>query len=90
MHALFRHPEWKDERIEYQPYPFPSYTEQLVKLLKATQVEGDNKFLANLDPAFVARDLVDDRFVRKSIAALGGLKAFGLPEKFTRSETLVA
>jgi NitT/TauT family transport system substrate-binding protein len=88
--GAIRHPEWKDERIEYQPYPFPSYTEQLVKLLKATQVEGDNKFLASLDPAFVARDLVDDRFVKKSIAALGGLKAFGLPEKYTRSETLVA
>lgn len=88
--GAIRHPEWKDERIEYQPYPFPSYTEQLVKLLKATQVEGDNKFLANLDPAFVAKDLVDDRFVKKSIAALGGLKAFGLPEKYTRSETIVA
>ncbi|MBS1158058.1 MAG: putative ABC-type nitrate/sulfonate/bicarbonate substrate-binding protein [Proteobacteria bacterium] len=88
--GAIRHPEWKDERIEYQPYPFPSYTEQLVKLLKNTQVEGDNKFLASLDPAFVARDLVDDRFVKKSIAALGGLKAFGLPEKYTRSETLVA
>lgn len=88
--GAIRHPEWKDERIEYQPYPFPSYTEQLVKLLKGTQVEGDNKFLASLDPAFVARDLVDDRFVRKSIAALGGLKAFGLPEKYSRSETIVA
>jgi len=88
--GAIRHPEWKDERIEYQPYPFPSYTEQLVKLLKNTQVEGDNKFLASLDPAFVAKDLVDDRFVKKSIAALGGLKAFGLPEKFTRSETIVA
>lgn len=88
--GAIRHPEWKDERIEYQPYPFPSYTEQLVKLLKATQVEGDNKFLASLDPAFVAKDLVDDRFVKKSITALGGLKAFGLPEKFTRSETIVA
>lgn len=88
--GAIRHPEWKDERIEYQPYPFPSYTEQLVKMLKNTQVEGDNKFLAKLDPAFVARDLVDDRFVKKSIAAVGGLKAFGLPESFTRSETIVA
>jgi len=88
--GAIRHPEWKDERIDYQPYPFPSYTEQLVKLLKNTQVEGDNRFLATLDPAFVARDLVDDQFVKKSIAALGGLKAFGLPDKFTRTETLVA
>lgn len=88
--GAIRHPEWKDARIDYQPYPFPSYTEQLVKLLKVTQVEGDNSFLSKLDPAFVARDLVDDRFVKKSIAALGGLKAFGLPESFTRSETIVA
>ncbi|MDD3484435.1 ABC transporter substrate-binding protein [Azovibrio restrictus] len=88
--GAIRHPEWKDERIEYQPYPFPSYTEQLVQLLKTTQVEGNNSFLASLDPAFVARDLVDDRYVKKSIAALGGLKAFGLPEKYTRSETLAA
>jgi NitT/TauT family transport system substrate-binding protein len=88
--GAIRHPEWKDERIEYQPYPFPSYTEQLVKMLKSTQVEGDNKFLAGLDPAFVARDLVDDRFVKKAIAGVGGLKAFGLPEKFTRNETIVA
>ena len=88
--GAIRHPEWKDARIDYQPYPFPSYTEQLVKLLKITQVEGDNRFLDKLDPAFVARDLVDDRFVKKSIAALGGMTAFGLPENFTRSETIVA
>lgn len=88
--GAIRHGEWQEARIDYQPYPFPSYTEQLVKLLKNTQVEGDNRFLASLDPAFVARDLVDDRFVRKAIAAVGGLKAFGLPEKFTRSETIVA
>jgi len=87
--GAIRHPEWKDERIEYQPYPFPSYTEQLVKLLKGTQVEGDNKFLAALDPATVARDLVDDRFVRKAIAAVGGLKAFGIADSFTRKETIV-
>lgn len=88
--GAIRHPEWKDERIEYQPYPFPSYTEQLVKLLKNTQVEGDNKFLASLDPAFVARDLVDDRFVKKAVAAVGGLKVFGLPASFVRKEVLVA
>ncbi len=88
--GAIRHPEWQEARIDFQPYPFPSYTEQLVKMLKHTQLEGDNRFLASLDPAFVARDLVDDRWVRQAIAALGGLKAFGLPEKFSRSETLAA
>jgi len=58
--------------------------------LKQTQVEGDNRFLADLDPAFVARDLVDDRFVKKAIAGLGGLKAFGLADTFSRTETIQA
>jgi NitT/TauT family transport system substrate-binding protein len=88
--GAIRHTEWKEARIDFQPYPFPSYTEQLVRFLKQTQVEGDNRFLAELDPAFVARDLVDDRFVRKAIAGLGGLKAFGLADKFVRTETIQA
>lgn len=88
--GAIRNAGWKSARIDYQPYPFPSYTEQLVKLLKGTQVEGDNRFLAKLDPAFVARDLVDDRFVRKAVADMGGLGAFGLPASWTRTETLVA
>jgi NitT/TauT family transport system substrate-binding protein len=88
--GAIRHTDWKEARIDFQPYPFPSYTEQLIKLLKQTQVEGDNRFLADLDPAFVARDLVDDRFVKKAIAGLGGLKAFGLADKFTRTETIQA
>jgi NitT/TauT family transport system substrate-binding protein len=65
-----------------------TYTEELVKRLKATQVEGNGQFLSKLDPAFVARDLVDDRFVRKSIAAAGGMSAFGLPDGFNRTETI--
>ena len=85
-----RHADWKAARIDFQPYPFPSYTERLVQMLKTTQVEGERGFLAALDPAFVARDLVDDRFVRKAIAAVGGMKAFGLPEQFARQETLTA
>ena len=66
--------------------PFPSYTEELVKRLKDTLIVGDKGFLANLDPQQTARDLVDDRFVRNAIATVGGMKAFGLPESFDRSE----
>lgn len=88
--GAIRHPEWHDARIDYQPYPFPSYTESLVNILKSTRVEGNNDFLATLDPKFVAKDLVDDRFVKKSIASVGGLKAFGLPNSFKRKETIVA
>ena len=41
-----------------------------------------------LDPRFVARDLVDDRFVRKAIASVGGPAAFGLPADLLRKEVL--
>ncbi|OLF53683.1 ABC transporter substrate-binding protein [Pseudomonas chlororaphis] len=84
--GAIRHADWDEQRIDFQPYPFPSYTEELVKRLKDTLIEGDQGFLANLDPQHTARDLVDDRFVRNAIAAVGGLQAFGLAEGFERSE----
>ena len=87
--GAIRHQEWGGTRIDFQPYPYPSYTEQLVRMLKNTRVEGSTRFLQTLDPAFVARDLVDDRFVRQSIADLGGMKAFGLAESFERQETIL-
>lgn len=81
---------WKEKRIDFQPYPFPSYTEELIRKLKTTLVSGQNDFLQKLDPAFVARDLVDDRFVKKAIIDIGGPSVFGLPESFTRQETITA
>ena len=86
--GVVQHRGWTQRRIDFQPYPFPSYTEQLVKLLRQTQVEGDNRFLEALDPAFVARDLVDTRFVRKAIDAVGGPSRFGLAANFQRQEVL--
>lgn len=84
-----QHANWGSKRIDFQPYPYPSYTEELVRRLKTTQVEGTSQFLASLDPKRVASDLVDDRFVKKSIEALGGLSAFGLETGYTRKETIV-
>ena len=83
-----RHADWNRERIDFQPWPFPSYTEALVRALKDTQVEGDNQFLADLDPAFVAHDLVDDRFVRSAIESVGGLRAFGVTDGWERAERI--
>ncbi|QNH77620.1 ABC transporter substrate-binding protein [Pseudomonas protegens] len=84
--GAIQHSHWDESRIDFQPYPFPSYTQELVKRLKDTLIEGDKGFLANLDPAHTAQDLVDERFVRNAIAAVGGLKAFGLADSFERSE----
>lgn len=84
--GAIRHPEWKEERIDFQPYPFPTYTETLVELLKKTQVEGDTGFLGALDAKKTAADLVDDRFVKVALKQVGGLKTFGFPESFSRTE----
>ena len=86
--GAIRHQDWDEKRIDFQPYPFPSYTEELVRRLKDTLIEGDKGFLAALDPQQAARELVDDRFVRNSLAAVGGLAAFGLPEGFERREEI--
>jgi NitT/TauT family transport system substrate-binding protein len=83
------HADWHEKRIDFQPYPYPAYTEELVRRLKTTQLQGNGQLLAALDPAYVARDLVDDRFVKKSIEAVGGMKTFGLPDTYARTETIV-
>lgn len=88
--GAIRHAGWNERRIDFQPYPYPSYTEELVRRLKSTLIEGNNAFLASLDPQRAARELVDDRFVRKAIAEVGGLKAFGITDAFTRQEEFVA
>ncbi|RII83941.1 ABC transporter substrate-binding protein [Neopusillimonas maritima] len=80
--------EWEEKRIDFQPYPFPSYTEELVRRLKDTLVSGRNDFLAELDPAYVAKDLVDDRFARKAIESIGGLPVFGLQPDYERQEII--
>ena len=54
--------------------------------MRETLVEGNRVFLNQLDPVQAARQLVDDRFVKKAIQALGGMQAFGLPDSFQRQE----
>lgn len=83
-----KHPEWGNHRIDFQPFPFPSYTEELVKLLKETTVEGDSAFLQRLDPVQVHRELVEDRFARAAIQAAGGPASFGIPESLSRTERI--
>ncbi len=87
--GAIEHPNWNINRIDFQPYPFPSYTEQLVRLLKETQVEGETSFLNALKPEEVATDLVDDSFVKAALQQVGGPQVFGLKPDFSRQETLV-
>jgi NitT/TauT family transport system substrate-binding protein len=86
--GAIRHAEWNDRRIDFQPYPFPSYTEELVRRLKGTLLEGQNDFLAALDPSVAARELVDDRFVRSALKSGGAIEKFGLGAELTRVEEI--
>ena len=76
-------------RIDFHPYPFPSFTEELVRQMRQTVVDGETGFLDGLDPSSVHRQLVDDRFVRAAIQRHGGPAALGLPASLTRHERLI-
>lgn len=84
-----RHTLWGNHRIDFQPFPFPSYTEELVRLLKETTVEGDDAFLKALDPKQAHRQLVDDRFARVAINEAGGPSRFNIPNALIRIEQIV-
>jgi len=62
-----QHPEWGNGRIDFQPWPYPSATKLIVEALSKTVVSGDTSFLKELDPAFVADDLVDYTFVKQAL-----------------------
>lgn len=59
--------EWHNGRIDFQPWPYPSATKLTVEKMKETVVGGDKSFLADLDPDFVADDLVDRSFVKVAL-----------------------
>lgn len=67
--GAIRHRNWGNGRIDFQPWPYPSATKLIVEAMSKTLVSGDKTFLNDLDPEFVAKDLVDYRFVRKALDA---------------------
>jgi len=88
--GAIRHRDWDQQRIDFKPFPFPSYTAALVEHMSSTVVEGDSTFLSALDANGAHRELVDDRFVRKALRDAGGPGAFDLPESLSRTETIDA
>ncbi|MFG3816268.1 ABC transporter substrate-binding protein [Limnothrix redekei] len=88
IQGVIEHPEWRSQRIAFQPYPFPSYTTALVRSLQSTLIAGEIEFLRNLDPQAVAQDLVDERFVRQAIEQVGGPQSFGLALDLNRQELI--
>ncbi|MFI7480981.1 ABC transporter substrate-binding protein [Kocuria sp. M1R5S2] len=80
-------PAWHGERLDFRPYPYASFTEELVRSMQETVVDAPAGFLAGLDPATAHRELVDDTLVTRSIERAGGPGVFGLTGT-TRTEEI--
>jgi NitT/TauT family transport system substrate-binding protein len=80
--------DWKSQRIDFQPYAYPSYTQELISALRETRIDGDTAFLANIDDKKAHAELVAEGLAKSAIESNGGLSAFGLAS-FERVETLL-
>jgi len=86
--GAIKNDEWKSERIGFQPYAFPSYTETLVASLRDTLIDGDTAFLAKVDDKAAHAELVAEGLAKSAIESNGGLERFRLAS-FERVETIV-
>ena len=90
--GAIQNPDWGVSRIGFQPWPYPSATRFLIHALSKTRVEGNADFLKGLNAHYAARELVDDRFVRRAMKAMNAESFFGLDavveNPFEREEVL--
>jgi NitT/TauT family transport system substrate-binding protein len=95
-HGAVIHPEWRSARIDFQPFPFASYTHRLVDELRKTLIGNTPSdrtidplaFLQKLTSEQITTDLVDDSFVRRSLQLVGGPQAFNLAPDLSRQELI--
>lgn len=86
--GAIKNAEWESQRIDFQPYAFPSYTKELIAALRETRIDGDAAFLANIDDSTAHQELVAEGLAKSAIEANGGAQAFGLAS-FERVEALL-
>lgn len=66
--AAMRHQsDWRNHRIDFNPYPYPSATRIIVEMMNQTLVDDDKTFLNKAKPDFVIQDLVEYDYVRRAI-----------------------
>ena len=82
------HENWDTDRIGFQPYPYESYTEALVRNLQRSRVDGERGFLDALDPVTAHGQLVEESLIRNAVESLGGPAAFGIEPGYVRAETI--
>lgn len=58
--------EWKNGRIDFQPWPYPSATKFMVNAMKETVVGGNKSFIDNITADKVVEDMVDYNFIKNS------------------------
>ena len=87
--GVIKHPEWQQNRIDFQPYPYSSYLETLLTMLQKTHMAGINSFLMQLEASQVAQELTDVRFVKKALLQQNALKKFNIPTSFSRKEIIL-
>jgi len=83
--------EWQNGRIDFQPWPYPSATKLIVEEMTKTLVSGDTTFLADLDPEFVAQDLVNYDYVKAALDKFPEWKndpSVSVGDPFNRDEVL--
>ena len=61
-----QHPQWHQDRIDMNGWPYPTATEKVTDFLKQTVVTGNTGFLEKLSPQFVSKDLVNYEYVKKA------------------------
>ncbi len=80
------HPSWRGQLLDFQPYPYPSYTQELVSSMQETLVDAPKDFLSQLDPGRVHADLVNQDLVKNALKNQGGLSIFGQNSYLRREE----
>ena len=87
-----KHPEWEQNRINFQGWPFPSATKHVVTEMKTTLVGGELDFLKKITPDFVAKDLVQYTYIKNALDDHPKWKwDLSVPQKgnpFERKETI--
>ena len=84
------HPQWNVNRIGFQPYPYPSASRFIFNEMRNTKVAGDNNFLREYSPDFIAQDLIAPQFVENAIKKMGAdnFPNLQLKAPWTREEVI--
>jgi NitT/TauT family transport system substrate-binding protein len=87
-----KHIDWKQDRINFQAWPYPSATDVVTNELKKVVLTGDRAFMDKLTAEHVAKDLVNYDYVKKALLAHPKWKNdLSVPQKgdpFTRTEVI--